>query len=144
MAQTRIRAADRTARRWSAPRVAHLTVHVWRRTRSAPQGLFTFAGAFDAIVLGAVMQHVHRLIREVPGRWRVEVVAVAIDRRLLRGVDAALLELQRNGLRARAAIASRCGTVLRDGFGAPTEHTLDRSACHTERQSAVGAQRGAW
>ena len=97
MAQTRIRAADRTARRWSAPRAAHLTVHVWRRTRSAPQGLFTFAGAFDAI-----------------------------DRRLLRGVDAALLELQRNGLRARAAIASRCGTVLRDGFGAPPERAPDR------------------
>ena len=126
MAQTRIRAADRTARRWSPPRAAHLTVHVWRRTRSAPQGLFTFAGAFDAIVLGAVMQHVHRLIREVPGRWRVEVVAVAIDRRLLRGVDAALLELQRNGLRARAAIASRCGTVLHDGFGAPPERAPDR------------------
>src|SRR5215472_9410142 len=49
MAQTRIPTADRTARRCSAPRAAHLTVHVWRRTGSAPQGLFTFAGAFDSI-----------------------------------------------------------------------------------------------
>jgi hypothetical protein len=101
-------------------------VRVWRRTRSAAQGLFTFAGAFDAIVLGAVMQHVHRLTREVPGPWRVEVVAVALDHTLLRGVDAALLELQRNHLHERAALVSRCGTVLRGGFHALIERASER------------------
>jgi len=104
-------------------RVGHLTVRVWRHTRTAPQGLFTFAGTFDAVVLGAVMQHVQLLTREIPGPWRVEVVAVAFDRTLLRGVGAAVLELRRSGLRARAAVASRCGTELR-GFDVPHQLSL--------------------
>ena len=108
---------DRVLRR----QVGHLTVRVWRHTCAAPQGLFTFAGAFDAVVLGAVMQHVQALTREIPGQWRVEVVAVAFDRTLLRGVGAALLALRRSGLRARATVASRCGTVLR---GADVPHQL--------------------
>jgi len=110
---------DRALRR----RVGHLTVRVWRHTCTAPQGLFTFAGAFDAAVLGAVMQHVQLLTREIPGPWRVEVVAVAVNRTLLSGVGAALLALRRSGLRARAGVTSRCGTVLR-GYDVPRQLAL--------------------
>ncbi len=91
----------------------HVTVRVWRRVAGVPQGLFTFAGAVDAAALRAVMQHVRRLTRAVPGPWRVEVIAAELDGPLLDDVKAALRELQRSGLPARLALAPRLRPELR-------------------------------
>lgn len=95
------------------PRPVSVTVRVWRRVAGAPQGLFTFAGAVDATVLRAVMQHVHRLTRAVPGRWRIEVVAAGLEGAPLHDVTTALRELQRIGFRSHLALAPRLHPELR-------------------------------
>lgn len=99
---------------WTRPRRrVNVTVRVWRRVAGVPQGLFTFAGAVDAAALHAVIQHVRRLTRAVPGPWRVEVIAARLDGLLLHEVKAALRELQRSGLPARLTLASQLRPELR-------------------------------
>jgi len=97
---------------WAGARPVTITVRVWRRVAGEPQGLFTFAGAVDAAILHAVMQHVRRLTRAVPGRWRVEIVAAGLDGPLLHHVEAALFELRRVGLQSRLALAPRAHAEL--------------------------------
>ncbi|MGH7787431.1 MAG: hypothetical protein ACRERC_11230 [Candidatus Binatia bacterium] len=82
-------------------------MRVWRLIGGAPQGLFTFAGAIDAAVLRAVMQHVRRLTTAVPGEWRVEVYGSGLDGGLLQAVKDDLGDLRRSGLRPRLALAPR-------------------------------------
>lgn len=98
---------------WTRPRQVSVDVRVWRRVAGVPQGLFTFAGAADAVVLRAVMEHVQQLAHAVPGRWRIEVVASGLEGALLYDVTAVLRDLQRVGLSARLALAPRLRAELR-------------------------------
>lgn len=94
-------------------RPVNITVRVWRRVAGMPRGLFTFAGAVDAAALRAVMQHVERLTRAAPGRWRIDVLAAGLDGPPLFDLLAALHDLRRSGQRARLALTSRRRPELR-------------------------------
>jgi hypothetical protein len=95
------------------PDTTSVSVRVWRTVAGVQQGLFTYAGAIDAAVLQAVMQHVQRLTTAVPGEWTIEVIGSGLDGRLLRAVQADLGALRRSGLRSRLAHAPRLGRELR-------------------------------
>jgi hypothetical protein len=66
--------------------------------------------------MALVMQQVRRLTLAVPGSWRIEVHAVGLDERLLRGIKAALADMQRTGMPARLAHRSRVQPALRTLF----------------------------
>ena len=78
-------------------RAARVCVRLWRREGGTPQGLFTFAGAADAMVLTAVMQHVRRLTAALPDWWRLEVITIGLDGQSLREITGMLRDLQPGG-----------------------------------------------
>jgi hypothetical protein len=93
-------------------RRGEISVRVWRHVGMMPQELFTFAGAVNAVALAAVLQHVRRLTCELPGHWRIEVIATGLDRGLLHAVVVALRELRRNGQHAELLLAPRLRPTL--------------------------------
>jgi hypothetical protein len=90
-----------------------ISVRVWREVAGVPQWLFTYAGAIDAAVLGAVMQHVRRLTSAVPGEWTVEVIGSGLEGGLLIAVQDRLGDLRRRGLRPRLAHVPRLRPEVR-------------------------------
>jgi hypothetical protein len=92
---------------WAWPRPARVTVRVWRRVGGEPLGLFTFAGAVDAVMMGAIMEHVHRLTGALPGPWWIEVIAAGLDSGLVDEIRAALRALARGGMQTRLAVVPR-------------------------------------
>jgi len=88
-----------------SPRATRISVRVWRLVAGKPQWLFTYAGAVDDAVLGAVMQHVQCLTSAVPGEWTVEVIGADPHGGLLHTVQHDLGHLRRRGLRSRLAHA---------------------------------------
>jgi hypothetical protein len=103
---------------WQRARATSLmSVRVWRLVAGAPQGLFAYAGSIDAVVLGAVMQHVRRLTAAVPGDWRVEVIGAGLEGGLLQAVKNDLGALRASGLRPRLALAARRRPPLRVPLG---------------------------
>jgi hypothetical protein len=77
-----------------------------------PLELFAFSGGVDAAALSAVLQHVRCLTCELPGYWRIEVIAAGLDASLLRTVGVALRELRRSGQHAQLALARRARPML--------------------------------
>jgi hypothetical protein len=86
-----------------SPRATRFSVRVWRRVAGTQQWLFSYAGAIDDAVLGAVMQHVQRLTSTVPGRWTVEVVGADAHGGRLHPVPHERGHIRRRGRRARVA-----------------------------------------
>lgn len=110
---------------WTHARPARVTVRLWRCVAGVPQGLFTFAGAADARVLAAIMQHVRALTHALPDWWRLEVITVDFDRALLSDVGAMLREIQRGGPATRWAHAPESAAELRVRSGRAAQPTVE-------------------
>jgi len=110
---------------WGRTGPARVTVRLWRCVAGMPQGLFTFAGAADARVLAAIMQHVRALTHALPDWWRLEVITVDFDRALLGDVRAMLRDVQRGSPTTRWAHTPEPAAELRARCGRAAHQTVE-------------------